>query len=308
MMIKRRFAVIDLGTNTFHLLVVDIRNNKFTEVLRKRTVVKLAEESIDEIGPQAFQRGISALKEYKQILLKLYVKRYKVFGTAALRSAKNGSEFVEQALIQTGIPIEVIDGNREAELIYKGVGLSIPMKDNIPYLIMDIGGGSVEFIICNAEKMIWAQSFPIGVAVLFHKFHKSDPISENDLNKLRAFLKSTLQPVIEQLKKYPIKSLIGASGTFDVLEIALDGKKQKNGLHSKVPIDNFDYHYNLIIKTNLAERIAMEYIPDTRAELIVGAMILIKFVLEISGVKEILTSKFALKEGVIVEHVLENWV
>ncbi len=301
-MTKNKFAVIDLGTNTFHILIVEIKDGQFVEILRKRLLSKLADDGIEYIGPIPFQRGLNALKQFKQLMLENNVKNYKVFGTAALRRAKNSPEFQKEVLLHTGIQIEIIDGSREAELIYRGVRLSIPMDKN-PYLIMDIGGGSVEFIICTSEKLIWAESFPIGVAVLFHRFHQSDPISNKNLSEFISFLKTTLFPLQQALQKNPIQTLIGASGTFDVLEKALKGEQQKNGLHAKVPINNFDEFYDQVIKTDLAQRLAMEYIPDSRAELIVGAIILIKYILDISQTKNLLTSQYALKEGVISEYI-----
>jgi len=99
-MAKNKFAVIDLGTNTFHILIVEIKNGEFIEILRKRLLSKLADDGIEKIGSIPFQRGLNAMKQFKQILLENNIKHYKVFGTAALRTAKNSPEFQKEVLLR----------------------------------------------------------------------------------------------------------------------------------------------------------------------------------------------------------------
>jgi|GEM_PF-24916 len=297
---SNRYAVIDLGTNTFHLLVVKKQTNqKFTELHRQRFFVKLAEEGIETIGDASIQRGLHALKNFRTTLDKLGVTKVKAIGTAALRTASNGPAFVKTVKEKYNIQIGLIDGNREAELIYKGVILAVPFEQK-NYLIMDIGGGSVEFIIANQDKILWAQSFPIGAAVLFKGFHHSDPISSLEINDLQAFLNSVLTPLYQGLIQFPTTTLVGASGTFDVLEFILaKGKPFKN--HAFVPIKGFEPLYQTLLKSTEAERYAMKNVPDTRADMIVVALILIEFILKKVGIEEIIVSNFAMKEGILSE-------
>jgi exopolyphosphatase/guanosine-5'-triphosphate,3'-diphosphate pyrophosphatase len=111
------------------------------------------------------------------MLKKHHVKKVRAIGTAALRSAENGQEFIQEVEKLTGITINQISGDEEARLISEGVRLAFPM-DEEPVLIMDVGGGSVEYIICNRDEIFWKQSFNIGISVLYNKFHKTEPISE----------------------------------------------------------------------------------------------------------------------------------
>ncbi len=297
---SNRYAVIDLGTNTFHLLVAEQQPYQaFTELHRQRFFVKLAEEGIETIGDAPIQRGLHALKTFRATLDQLGVTRVKAIGTAALRTATNGPAFIKTAKEKYGIHIELIDGNREAELIYKGTILAVPFEQK-NYLIMDIGGGSVEFIIGNQDQMLWAQSFPIGVAVLFKKFHHSNPIKIDEINDLQTFLNSVLTPLYQALLQFPTTTLVGASGTFDVLEFIL-AKDQSYKNHAFVAVKDFAPLYQILIKSTEAERYAMKDIPDTRADMIVVAIILIEFILKKVGIEEIVVSNFALKEGVLSE-------
>jgi len=122
-------------------------------------------------------------------------------------------------------------------LIYKGVVLAVPFKAT-NYLIMDIGGGSVEFIIANNQGVHWAQSFPIGVAVLYKKFHHQEPIKQQAIEDINVFISSFLSPLYQALIQFPVSTLVGASGTFDVLEFLL-AKDQSFNHHAYVKAKDF---------------------------------------------------------------------
>ena len=237
-----RLAVADLGTNTFHLLIVDVLEDKsFKEVYRERRFIHLAEDGIKTIGAAPYQRGIETLNSFAVQMMKHRVDKFKIKGTAALRRASNGAQFLSEVKAKTNISIETITGDEEAKLIYYGVREAVQLSVE-PSLIIDVGGGSVEFIIADHEKMFWAQSFPIGVAVLYKDFHHSEPISINEIQILKQYLDTTLAPLKEAFSNYNIKSLIGASGTFDVLEKAMRITK-KNKHAAYIEFDDFVKDY-----------------------------------------------------------------
>lgn len=216
-----RRAVIDLGTNTFHLLIADVGpGGSLTEVYRERIFVKLAEEGIATIGLTPFHRGITALKHYRELLNKYGVDDLQAIGTAALRTASNGPEFIMSALREASIVIQLISGDEEAGLITTGVLRAIPTPEE-RVLIMDIGGGSTEYIIADGTGVQWRRSFPIGVSVLFNEFHNSDPITTTEIHQLEEHLKQQLSPLAKALAAHPAHHLVGAAGTFDVLAEAL---------------------------------------------------------------------------------------
>lgn len=296
----KRAAVIDLGTNTFHILIAEqLADGTFRDVYRERKFVKLAEDGIEKIGLTPYQRGIDALIHFQKIIQKKEVNQVKAFGTAALRTASNGKAFIKDANEKANIKIELIPGSEEARLIHLGVTQAIQLGDD-KGLIMDIGGGSVEFIIADKHQVFWAESFPIGVAVLYKKFHHSEPILTKEIQIIETHLDTLLQPLFTQLKKHATPCLIGASGTFDVLENILP-LQQKNALSAIIDVRHYlPLHYQ-IIKMNLVERIADKNIPHTRSDMIVVAMILIEYIIRKANIEKIMVSSYAMKEGILSE-------
>lgn len=302
---SRKYAVIDLGTNTFHLLIaMKISTGQFKELYRKRLFIKLAENGIARIGEAPFSRAMKAMEAFNNTLLEYEVSVIKAFGTAALRTASNGPDFIQQVQQKTGIKIQLIPGDREATLIYKGVLQAVDFGENMG-LVMDIGGGSVEFILADHQGLKWAQSFPIGLAVLFNNFHQLDPISREEIGILDQYLRKALAPLLEKLEQYQPKILIGASGTFDVLENMICQEKV-SPFHSIVAVRDFHPLFDTLLKTNLKERLAMDDIPDTRAEMIIVALLLIQFILKQTKIHSISVSAYAMKEGMLQELMSES--
>jgi exopolyphosphatase/guanosine-5'-triphosphate,3'-diphosphate pyrophosphatase len=298
-----RHAIIDLGTNTFHLLIAERgADGSWQFIHRQRVYVRLAEDGIHRIGPAPFDRALKALQGFKSQLDAAGVPsgQVKALGTAALRTADNAGDFLQQAFELTGLKVESISGDREAELIYKGVRRAVPFPDN-RVLIMDIGGGSVEFILADRERVFWQQSFPIGVAVLFRNFHKSDPISEVEVGETEQFIESSLTDLWNALAQYPTPTLIGASGTFDVIDLFLLDPATKPELYGYIALDFFYPLSEQFIRSTIAERRAMPKLHPERADMVVVALILIRVVLRKAGISEIYTSTYAMKEGMLEE-------
>lgn len=299
-----RCAVIDLGTNTFHLLIAEHEKGEpWSVVLKHRMYIKMAEDGIHRISPAAFQRGLDALSGFKKELDHAGVpaEAVRAFGTAALRTAENAPDFIQKVLETTGIQTEVISGDREAALIFKGVKQAVPFPGEGRVLIMDIGGGSVEFVIADREKVFWQQSFPIGVAVLFRRFHHSDPIAEAEILAEEQFLEASLGDLWQALEQWPARVLIGASGTFDVIDNFLLDAEQKPPLYGQTTAAAFEPLCNYFIRSTLKERRAMPLLAPERVEMIVVAVILIRVVLLRARLSEIFTSAYALKEGMLEE-------
>lgn len=298
----QRLAVIDLGTNTFHLLIVDLKPNGFEEVYRERCFIKLAEGGIDAISPSAFDRALDAMIAFRRILDDQGVTIIKAFGTAALRTASNGLTLVQAIFESTKIEIELISGLREANLIYKGVAQVVPFVEAVD-LLMDIGGGSVEFILANNTGVLWAESFPIGVAVLYDKFHRADPISTSEIKAMEAYLEITLANLWTKAAAYKPVKLIGASGTFDVLE-NIFAPDHSGSNYSLIDVGPFYPFVEKLINATLAERLLIEGVPEKRADMIVVAVLLIRVVISRLAIEQIVISSYAMKEGMISEFFL----
>lgn len=290
-----RAAVLDLGSNTFHILIIEKSQHGFVELVRKRLYVKLAIDGIEQLSEASMERGLEALSEFRKLIDEHGVDMVKVIGTAALRTAKNGPAYMERIRTETGLSVELIDGIAEARYIYLGVN-QVWQNPDRPVLIMDIGGGSVEYIIADSEKFYWSDSYPVGVAVLYRNFHRSDPITNKEVKELETFLEHHLKKLREVIKQYQPTLLLGASGTFDVIGniIATDTSNR----YHEVETDIVKNLIEEILVLNEEQRLADERIPNSRVDLIVVALLLLKYTLALTNFKKIGISHYALKEGV----------
>lgn len=270
--------------------------NGYEELLKKRVYVKLALDGINSLSPAAMERGINAIIEFKGLIEEYNVKTVRAIGTAALRTAENSPEYLERIKTITGIEVQLIDGEKEAELIYKGVAQVWGPPDE-PTLIMDIGGGSVEFIIADKNQFHWSRSYPVGVAVLYRNFHHSEPISVEDQIALDLFLDKHLDELKAVIRKYQPSLLIGASGTFDVVG-AIVGREDQSIRYHEVENQTVFQLINDIVIMNEMQRAQDPRIPSSRIDMIVVALLLLKKVLVMGPFKKTGISTYALKEGV----------
>ncbi len=293
-------AIIDLGTNTFHLMIFEGKN-----VLFKTSIAsKIGQGGINQniITVDGIKRALTVLNTFKQKLIEFEVDFANVFafGTSAIRNANNQEEFIEKVKNETQITVTVIDGDKEAELIYKGVSNAVKIDKNA--LIVDIGGGSVEFILCNPEKTLWKRSFEIGGQRLMEKFMKKDQISQTEISRLEEYLRIELLPLTNAVHQYQPEVLIGSSGSFDTLNDMFCWRKTGDFAHTDLvgfdyPISEFWIAFEQLIFANHEERMKIGGMIPLRVDMIVVAVCLIKFVLQTYNIKEIKISNYALKEG-----------
>jgi exopolyphosphatase / guanosine-5'-triphosphate,3'-diphosphate pyrophosphatase len=305
-----RIAVIDLGTNTFNLLIVDTGEDQGYKILyNNKLPVKLGKSGIDkkEIRPDAITRGLNALERHLQTIGEYHVEKTYAFATSAIRSARNGDQFVKLAKQRCGIDVEIINGEREAELIYYGVKQAVRLTGE-KVLILDIGGGSNEFIIADKDTIFWKKSYPLGVARLLSKFKPSDPISIEEIEFISNYLEERLSDLFEEFKKHKITTLIGASGSFETITsmIRADDPNFESGTSLSpesniIDLTDFENLYQKLINSTLKERKQMKGLESMRLEMIVVATLVVKFILQKLKLREMIQSNFALKEGVVYE-------
>ncbi len=305
-----KVAVIDIGTNTFNLLIAAQENNKLILEKIEKKFVFLGKGGINKniIQEDAFQRGIKTLKSFSKKAEKAGVTKIIAIATSAVRSANNGNEFVNEVFIKTGINITVISGNTEAEYIYKGARSATKFGTD-PILLMDIGGGSTEFIICNDKEIFWKQSFEIGVIRLFEKFHKNDPITKIEIDNIEAYLQEQLSPLFIAIKQFKIKTLIGSAGAFTSLAKMIEYRYNSGEKLIKTSEYQFDmnhYHqiHSYVIKTTLEERLETPGLIKQRAPIIIVGTILVNFIISHLKIENFKLARFALKEGVASDYFL----
>ncbi|MCS5490446.1 Ppx/GppA phosphatase family protein [Algoriphagus limi] len=299
-------AVIDMGTNTFHLVLVELVKDGFKVLYKEKIPVKLGQGGInqDHIAPDALKRAYHTLTHFKNLIDGEQIDRVFAFATSAVRNAKNGEEFVQEVKEKIGIDIKVISGEEEALLIYEGIKLSGSLNGQTE-LMMDIGGGSVEFIIGTSEEVFWKGSFEIGGQRLLELFHHHDPILTSELQRLHDYLEEKLQPLLKAIAKYKPCNLVGASGTFDTLtDIYFESMLQckLTGQHVfELPTSEFHRIHQLLLSKNREERLQIPGMIPMRVDMIVVASSLIDFILKYVPVQNITCSHYALKEGAIAE-------
>ena len=304
-----RIAVIDLGTNTFNLLIVDQKKSGFKVLFNDKIPVKLGEGGLNEsvIKPEPYLRGLQAFCKWHQTCLEYQTDRIFALATSAIRSAINGGHFIKELKARTGIHVKVISGAKEAELIYYGVRAAFqkPLKKS---LIMDIGGGSTEFIIVENDSIIWKKSFLLGAARLLDRFKPTDPISLEEYRAIEDFLEAELVPLWKKVRQFKCASLIGSSGSFDTFaELIIQKSNPKNGLGKRKTytfnlLDYFVLH-NELVKSDHSRRILMPGMLAMRADMIVIASLLSNLVLKKTGIKKMQMSTYSLKEGVIFSQI-----
>ena len=308
-----KVGIIDLGTNTFNLLIAEIDNKGgYLPVYRSKVGVKLGEGSFSKnyITEDAMQRAFVALDAQILAIKNNYCDRILAFATAAVRNASNGDLFVKKVKDQFGANIMVIDGDKEAKMIYQGVQLAGALSSEYS-LIMDIGGGSTEFIIANDEEIVWKKSYEIGVSRLIELFNPSDPIKQSEEDEIRSYLKEHLSDIFEEARNQNIKQLIGSSGSFDTFSDVLahrdgsfDQSKEQKSL-------DFDFnalveHLKELIKSTHQEREAMEGMVAMRIKMIVLSAIITDLVISEIGIEKVKLSRYSLKEGVLFDVLKGN--
>ena len=307
----RRLALIDMGTNTFHLLIVELPEARHAEplvLLRTKVGVKLGEGGISrgEIAPEAYARALHTIAAFQEEIELHQATEVRATATSAVRSAANGPDLVKDIFEQSGIRVEVIAGAREAELIAKGVRQAVPLGA-VPHLLMDIGGGSVEFIIADQDTIFWKQSFEIGAQRLLDQFFRHDPLTADDVRAEQAFLAATLAPLTAAVQQFRPRGLVGASGTFDTLGDLQAARAGGQPRGSSVPPEtlitsaSFYHSYELLLTTTREQRLALPGMTPLRADMIVVACVLIDFVLKAYGFTDLRASAYALKEGLLSE-------
>ncbi len=301
-----RIAVVDLGTNTFNLLIAEtLFGGKFETLYNEKLPVKLGEGGINKgiIMEAAFLRGIEAMENYASTIKQWEAEKTLAFATSAVRNASNGNGFVEIVKAKTGIEIQVISGDREAELISVGVRQAVNLSAK-PSLVIDIGGGSTEFIIVDHEKILWKQSFEIGASRLWQRFEPSDPINENERTAMVDYLLEQLQPLWQAAKKFQVTELIGASGSFESLAELVNARfKSLPGLSDKTEcefeLEQCGEIHNEILASSRAERLKWKGLVAMRVDLIVVSAILVETVVSQLSISKMRYSAYSLKEGVL---------
>jgi exopolyphosphatase/guanosine-5'-triphosphate,3'-diphosphate pyrophosphatase len=291
-------ALIDLGTNTFNLIIANVINGNIENLYSTKEGVALGMGGINQkrISDDALNRAIDCLKRFKVICDEFKVTQISAIGTSAIRDAINQDEFLEQVQIQTGIAIQVVSGEAEARLIYQGIKQTYSFSEKS--IVMDIGGGSTEFILADQDGIIDLISLDIGVSRIFQMFEFQDPLSIDDIERIEHFLLTNSRGFFDN-KDCDI--LVGASGSFETFyELAHRQQFPSKRNPQEIEFSAFLNELNGIIDSTQAERDQNDFIIPIRKKMAPIAAVKTKWLIQQLGVKRIFVSPLSLKEGAIV--------
>lgn len=292
-----RRAVIDMGTNTFNLIIADVNSNDFVTIQTEKVAVAIGLGGINnnQLTNEAQFRALSALKNFKKICSENQVEQITALGTSAIRDAENASMFIQKVKQQTGIDVSVIDGNTEAELIYNGILWTYDFKE--PTVIMDIGGGSTEFVLANNHGIQKKISLNIGISRVYQAIKTNDPIDSSDVETVERWFHDA---VGNQLDEYKINTLIGASGVFETFyEMIHLSPFVNNRTSYKFDFNELNDVLDWLIYSSSEERDKHPYIIPIRKLMGPITSVKVKWILKKLDVKEVWISPYSMKEGAL---------
>ncbi|MEP7145433.1 MAG: Ppx/GppA phosphatase family protein [bacterium] len=307
-------AAIDIGTNSFHLVIAKIDSKKrFTVLTRSKEVVRLGSSSNDMkyISPESIARGVETLKRFK-LICDTYNAEIIAVATSATREALNKQDFLTKAFNETGIDINIVSGYEEARLIYLGVLQSLDIY-NKKILLIDIGGGSTEFLIGEKGKVKVASSLKVGAVRLTHKFSLNEKIDKGELKSSRQFVNGAINQIVRILKDEDYELVIGSSGTIINLGSIINSENNPaqdpdinlNGFVIKrKPLQNA---LNKIYKAEtLSERLQIPGLDPKRADIITAGAVILEQIFEDLNIEKMTLSSYALREGIIMNYIQQR--
>ncbi len=311
----RKVAAIDLGTNSFHMVIVEESEGKgIVEIDRVKEMICIGRGSISTkmLDEKAMEAGITTLKHFLVLASQHGVKQESIiaFATSAIREAKNRDVFLQRVRDETGIKIKVVSGLEEAQFIYYGVRRAVRLSTE-PELIFDIGGGSVEFIIADHQKIFLLESRKVGVARMLERFITTDPIADKELSLLEQFFAAELFSSAEKSRELNIKRAIASSGTAQNIAKMI---RSATGRDDEVTLNQssftrkeFQKFYKSVIAMNASQRKKLTGLDEKRVDLIVPGLVLMNVIFSLFKLKEVMISDSALREGMVVHYLKNNW-
>lgn len=305
-----KFSVIDCGTNTFNLVIV---NNLlgFKTIYQEKIPVKIGFNlnSTGLISDDAFGRAVNAMKIFKQKSKEFDVEEVIAVGTSAFRDSLNADLLLKKVYEQTGIIIKVINGDKEAELIARGIFFGWDKKRE-KSLIVDIGGGSNECIIVDEqEKILWKKSFPLGMARILGTYPHADPIKSDEIKFYEKLFYMQMNDMWMAVDVHKPTIILGASGAFDTIHHMLEPHTMTENIEKNYLVNLYEFNqlYSRVVFSTLEERKVMRGLLPMRRDMIVLSLIYINTILKNSKIEKLMCCKGSLKEGVIRDIMEGKW-
>jgi exopolyphosphatase/guanosine-5'-triphosphate,3'-diphosphate pyrophosphatase len=304
-----RIAALDLGTNSFHLLIAEVHpDGSFTPLAREKEMLRLG-DSVSRAGfvpPEAADIAVATVRRMKLLAEAADATEIVACATSAIRLAANGDELVDRIERETGVAVDVINGLTEARLIFGAIRASV-LLEPAPAMCFDLGGGSLEVMVGAASGLWWATSENLGVARLTAEFIHSDPISKADRRALRASLTTALRRIAHETTQFEPKLVVGSSGTLEDLAAMVAARRG-----AQVPVslnqltftrDEFLPLHDEIVASKASERRRMVGLEPRRVDLIVAGSTFLDTAFDVFEFDEMTISEWSLREGILLDVV-----
>jgi exopolyphosphatase/guanosine-5'-triphosphate,3'-diphosphate pyrophosphatase len=323
-----RIAAIDIGTNSLHMIVVEVTPNlAFKTLSSDKDPTHLGDGALVKrrLTSRAIDHTLDALARYQKIAQGLDADVLLAYATSAVRESANGGDFVDLARRRLRLPVQVISAREEAHLIYLAVRSAIDLDchpasgehgsrdpdSRGPALILDIGGGSAELIVATNERPLLLESQPLGASRLAQQFLHADPVSNKDLAALQSHIKKSLKPALQQIRELAPRHLIGTSGTLENLAamaaLRHGESAARHRLLTHMSRDDFADLYKQLRKLPLKERRRLPGMdPDRAAQIPAGAAVL-DHLFDKLPFTHIDVCDRALREGMIIDYMHTHW-
>jgi exopolyphosphatase/guanosine-5'-triphosphate,3'-diphosphate pyrophosphatase len=301
----KRIAAVDLGSNSFHMIIAEVKENGSFEIIeRRREIVRLGSRkkgNLNYITEEELQNSIGILNEFKKVADR-YNAAIKAVATSAVRESSNWKTFIDKIFNEISIEVEIISGGKEAELIFLGAAEGFNLKEK-KVIVIDIGGGSTEIIIGHGEKITSAASIQLGSVRLMRDFFPDYIVAQEKINACRNFIKEELKKSLD-VPKFNWDVAAGASGT--ILSIGLAIYIQKHGKLperiNKAQITDEDlkrFSETVLSKSSVQERLLIPGIEEKRADVLPAGILILDELFVFFNLKSLSLSESGLREGII---------
>ncbi|MEO8162276.1 MAG: Ppx/GppA phosphatase family protein [Ilumatobacteraceae bacterium] len=299
-------AALDIGTNSFHLVIAKPVSGGFEVVTRERESVRIGHGGgeMKLLDPDAIERGIACLTRMQKIA-ESHNAQIRAVATSAIREAKNQAEFVKRARREAKIEIEVISGVEEARLIHLGALYAIGDHEH-PMLLCDIGGGSTEIVLANDDDILLSRSLKLGAIRLTDRFFASDLLHPSAMSSCRSFVRSTLTILQTEVEEFGFDIAVASSGTAETvarLICAQSGKPAPQTFNRfEIGRTEISETVRLLAENPTAlERQQRFKLDPSRADIILAGAIILEGIADVFGVEKFMFSDYALREGVLID-------
>ena len=301
-----KIGTIDIGTNSMRLLIAEYKEGKIVNRKKYVNTTRIGQgvDSNGYITDEAIERNINALVEFSNICKEENCKEVYCMGTSALRDSKNKELFIKLAKDKANINVDIISGEKESNLGFMGVLQGVENPEDI--LVIDIGGGSTEFIIGNKNGIRFVKSENVGALRMTEKFLKQDPINENEFKNMSDFIYEEIKDTLKYIEKDGVQKIVGIGGTITSLS-AINQEMESYSMdkihNSKITLSEIELILQNLKKMTLNDKKTLKGLQPKRADIITAGVEILYTIMKNIEIDEIIVSEYDNLEGLMCQNI-----